>query len=56
MGAPISDAAISQAQTVLAPAQVSALQSLQQEQQAMQQMAAQVQSTFGGPRRGPGGN
>lgn len=55
MGAPISDAAITQAQVLLAPAQVSALQSLQQEQQAMQQMATQIQSNFGGPRRGPGG-
>lgn len=54
---PITDAVITQAQGVLMPAQVAALQSLQQEQQAAAQLMQQMRSiNSGGPQStGPAG-
>jgi hypothetical protein len=50
-GAPISDTVIAQAQGVLMPAQVTALQSLQQEQQAASQLMQQMRAlNRGGPQ------
>ncbi|MBS0663552.1 MAG: hypothetical protein JSR48_09815 [Verrucomicrobia bacterium] len=43
---PITDAAITQSQSVLAPQQVQALQQLQQQQQAQQQLAQAMRSQF----------
>ncbi|HWA08608.1 MAG TPA: hypothetical protein VG838_03990 [Opitutaceae bacterium] len=51
-GVQITNAAITQAQGVLAPAQVQALQQLQQTQQAQQQLQRQIQQTMGGGQRG----
>ncbi len=48
-GVPITSDAITQAQSVLAPQQVAALQSLQQEQQAAAALRAQLRSSMGGP-------
>jgi hypothetical protein len=54
-GAPISDTVIAQAQGVLMPAQVTALQSLQQEQQASSQLMQQMRAlNRGGPQPSPG--
>ncbi|MFA5058316.1 MAG: hypothetical protein WC485_09400 [Opitutaceae bacterium] len=50
-GAPVTDAAITQAQTVLSPPQLAALQQLQAQQQAQQQMAQIMRQTFS--NRGP---
>ena len=47
---PITDTVIAQAQGVLAPQQVTALQNLQQEQQASAQLMQQMRANFGGPR------
>lgn len=51
-GAPISDAAVAQAATVLAPAQVQALQQLQQEQQAQTQLGQIVREQMRNRRPG----
>ncbi len=51
-GAPITNDAITQAQNVLAPQQVAALQSLQQEQQASAQLRQQMRASFGGSATG----
>lgn len=54
---PITDNVIVQAQGVLAPAQVAALQGLQQEQQAAAQLMQQMRSSRGGgPQGSTGGN
>ena len=52
---PITDAVITQAQGVLAPPQVAALQSLQQEQQAAAQLMKQMRSVNGGGPQGATG-
>lgn len=49
---PITNEAITQAQTVLSTQQVSALQSLQQEQQASLQLMQQMRTNFGERNRG----
>jgi len=51
--APITDQVIQQASTILSPAQVTALQDLQQEQQAQAQLARQARANFGNQRPTP---
>lgn len=51
-GARISDSAITQAQGVLSPPQVAALQSLQQEQQAAAELRQKLRSRNPGPANG----
>lgn len=51
---PITDAAVAQSQTVLSPPQVQALQLLQQEQSAQQQLRQLVRSQTPGPKSVPG--
>ena len=51
--APITDQAIQQAGSILSPAQVTALQDLQQEQQAQAQLARQARANFGNQRPTP---
>jgi hypothetical protein len=55
-GAAITDQAVSQSSTVLAPAQVQALQQLQQEQQAQAQLTKIMRDQFQNRRNGGGGN
>jgi hypothetical protein len=58
-GAPtatISEATVTQAQTVLNPAQVAALQQLQQQQQAQQQLQQLMSDTTKAPAAGTGGS
>lgn len=45
-GAPVTAAAVTQAQTILAPPQVAALQQIQQQQQAQQQLRQMVNDTL----------
>jgi hypothetical protein len=54
-GTQITTAAITQAQTFLAPAQVQALQQMQQSQQAQQQVQRQIQQVTRGNQAGAGG-
>lgn len=54
-GAQITDQAVAQAATVLAPAQVQALQQLQQEQQAQAQLAKIMRDQFRNARGGASG-
>ncbi len=51
--APITDQALQQASTILAPAQLTALQDMQKEQQAQVQLARQARDNFGPPRPSP---
>ncbi len=51
--APITEQALQQASTILAPAQLTALQDLQKEQQAQSQLARQARDNFGPPRSAP---
>jgi hypothetical protein len=51
--APITDQALQQAGTILAPAQLTALQELQQEQQAQAQLARRARDNFAGGRPAP---
>src|SRR5690606_20506124 len=48
--APVTSAAVNQAQTVLAPPQVAALQRIQQEQQTQQQLRQLVSETMAANR------
>ena len=52
-GSPITTDAITQAQTVLAPTQVQALQQLQSAQQAQAQLNAAMRAQFGGGQNNP---
>ncbi len=45
-GAPVTNAAVAQAQTILAPPQVATLQQIQKEQQAQQQLQQLVRQTL----------
>ena len=55
--APVTSAAVSQAQTVLAPPQLSALQQIQQQQQTQQQLRQMINDTLSAthPTRSPSG-
>lgn len=53
--APVTSAAVSQAQTILAPPQVAALQQIQQQQQTQQQLKQLVNDTLTANRPAPSG-
>ncbi|MBI4623546.1 MAG: hypothetical protein HY736_10060 [Verrucomicrobia bacterium] len=52
--APVTSAAIAQAQTILAPSQLSALQQIQQQQQSQQQLQQLIRETMSAGQPAPG--